>query len=235
MRLTVGPLPPAIYWRRRAAILGILLLIVLLVFYSCSNASGATRKKRVFTPTTGRPSSPTASATQPAYTPPGGGLPSQSQGDDPPASPAPDQSNAPVGGSAGDASAQIGPCSDGELTLTAVAEPASAARAAFVKFTLRIKNTSSRSCTRDVGADPQELYLQDDAKSKIWSSDACEPLHGTDVRTFKPGDVAEFYVVWNGKATNAGCTNQQPPPTGKYQLVGRLSTKLSDPSPLEIK
>lgn len=232
MRLTVGPLPPAVYWRRRAAILGILLLLVLLVFYSCSNASDAARKKRVLTPTTGRAPSPTASATQPASTPPGG---LSSQADDPPTNPGQDQSSAPTGGSAGDAPAQAGPCTDGELTLTTTAEPASVARAAFVKFTLHIKNTSSRSCTRDVGADPQELYLQDDAKSKVWSSDACEPLHGTDVRTFKPGDVAEFYVVWNGKATNAGCTNQQPPPTGRYQLVGRLSTKLSDPSPLEIK
>jgi hypothetical protein len=232
MRLTVGPLPPAIYWRRRAAILGILLLIVLLVFYSCSNASDASRRKRVLTPTTGHPTSPSPSATQPAYTPPGG---LNTQDDNPSASPDPDQSGASTGGSAADASVQTGPCTDGELTLTAVAEPASVARAAFVKFTLRIKNTSARSCTRDVGADPQELYLQDGAKSKVWSSDACEPLHGTDVRTFKPGDVAEFYVVWNGKATNAGCANQQPPPAGKYQLVGRLSTKLSDPSPLEIK
>jgi hypothetical protein len=231
MRLTVGPLPPAVYWRRRAAIVGVLLLIVLLMFYSCSNASDAARKKRVLTPTTGRPS-PTASATQPVSTPPSG---LSTQDDNPPANPDPGQSGASTDGSAADTSAQTGPCTDGELTLTATAEPASVARAAFVKFTLRIKDISTRSCTRDVGADPQELYLQDDAKSKIWSSDACEPLHGADVRTFKPGDVAEFYVVWNGKATNAGCANQQPPPVGRYQLFGRLSTKLSDPSPLEIK
>jgi hypothetical protein len=232
MRLTVGPLPPAIYWRRRAAILGILLLIVLLVFYSCSNASDAARKKRVLTPTTGAPPSATASAPRPTYTPSGG--PSVQAGD-PPADSSGDQPNVPAGGSTADTVTQTGPCTDGELALTATAEPPSVARAAFVKFTLRIKNTSTRSCTRDVGADPQELYLQDDAKAKIWSSDACEPLHGTDVRTFKPGDAAEFYVVWNGKATNAGCANQQPPPTGRYQLVGRLSTKLSDPSPIEIK
>jgi hypothetical protein len=121
------------------------------------------------------------------------------------------------------------------MALTVTAEPASAARATSVKFTLRIKNISTRSCTRDVGPDPQELYLQDSARAKIWSSDACDPLHGADVRTFKPGDVAEFYVLWNGKATNAGCANQQPPPAGRYQLVGRLSTKLSEPSPVELK
>jgi hypothetical protein len=234
MRLTVGPLPPAVYWRRRAAILGTLLILVLLLVYSCSGASGAGTKGRVFTPTSGSPvPSPTGSAAQPASTPTGG---ISGQADDPPggAGPAGTGQDQPGTSTTADAATPTGPCSDGEITLTATAEPASAARGAFVKFTLRIKNISNRSCTRDVGADPQELYLQDAAKAKIWSSDACAPLHGTDVRTFKPGDVAEFYVTWNGKASNTACANE-PPAAGRYQLVGRLSTKLSEPSPLELK
>jgi hypothetical protein len=121
------------------------------------------------------------------------------------------------------------------LAIAAVADPASAPRAAAVKFTLRIKNTSNHTCVRDVGAEPQELYLQDAAKVKVWSSDTCDPLHTIDVRTFKPGDEAEFYVVWNGRTNNTGCTNQQPPAVGRYQLVGRLATKLSDPGPLELR
>jgi hypothetical protein len=117
------------------------------------------------------------------------------------------------------------------MTIVVGADPASSPRGTFVKFTLNIKNTSNRSCTRDVGADPQELYLQtrDNAKTKVWSSDACYPMHGSDVRTFQPGDVAKFYVVWNGRATNAGCANQQPPAAGTYSLVGRLAGKFSDP------
>jgi hypothetical protein len=121
------------------------------------------------------------------------------------------------------------------MAVAAVADPASAARATTVKFTLRIKNTSNRSCVRDVGADPQELYLQDAAKVKVWSSDTCDTLHTRDVRTFKPGDEAEFYVVWNGRTNNTGCTNQQPPAAGRYQLVGRLATKLSEPGTLELR
>jgi hypothetical protein len=35
MRSTVGPLPPAVYWRRRALVLGVLLLIVIALFVSC--------------------------------------------------------------------------------------------------------------------------------------------------------------------------------------------------------
>src|SRR5262249_25583714 len=39
MRLTVGPLPAAVYWRRRAAVLGGLLVIVLLIVYSCAGST----------------------------------------------------------------------------------------------------------------------------------------------------------------------------------------------------
>jgi hypothetical protein len=229
MRLTVGPLPPAVYWRRRAVILGTLLLLVLVLVYSCSDASDAARRKRVLTPTT---ASPSGSPSTPVFTP-SGGL-TDGAGGDPAvgASPSAAATSTPA---APDAPAQTGPCTDAEMAISAVAEPGSAARGAFVRFTLRIRNISDRSCTRDVGADPQELYVQDGSKVKVWSSDTCNPLHGTDVRTFKPNDVAEFYVVWNGKANNAGCTNQQPPPAGTYQLVGRLATKLSEPGPLELK
>ncbi len=135
----------------------------------------------------------------------------------------------------GQANGGTGPCTDGEIAVTAVPQTSSAARGTFVKFTLRIKNISTRSCTRDVGADAQELFLQDTGKTKVWSSDACDALHGNDVRTFGPGIEFEFFVTWDGKATNGGCANRQPPPAGKYELVGRLATKLSEPAPIELK
>ena len=36
MRLTVGPLPPAVYWRRRAVVLGAGLLFLIVLLYSCT-------------------------------------------------------------------------------------------------------------------------------------------------------------------------------------------------------
>jgi hypothetical protein len=94
---------------------------------------------------------------------------------------------------------------------------------------------SNRSCTRDLGADAQELYLHDSTKTKVWSSDACDPRHGNDVRTFGPGIETEFWNLWDGTVTSGGCANRKPPPVGKYELVARLATKLSDPAPLELK
>jgi hypothetical protein len=84
-----------------------------------------------------------------------------------------------------------------------------------------------------VGADPQELYLQDASKTKIWSSDVCDPRHGSDVRTFGPGIEAEFFLDWHDTTSKNGCTEQAP--AGKYELVARLATKLSDPVAVEVK
>src|SRR4051812_24789233 len=36
MRTTVGPLPSAVYWRRRAVVLGAVLLGIIVLFVSCS-------------------------------------------------------------------------------------------------------------------------------------------------------------------------------------------------------
>ena len=41
MNLTVGPLPPAVYWRRRALVAGVLVLLILVVAYSCGGSSGS--------------------------------------------------------------------------------------------------------------------------------------------------------------------------------------------------
>jgi hypothetical protein len=121
------------------------------------------------------------------------------------------------------------------MALTAVPAQASAPHGAIVRLTLRIKNTSNRPCTRDVGVDAQELYLQDAAKVKVWSSDTCDTRHGTDVRTFAPGIEAEFFVDWDGKNSNAGCEKREPLAAGTYQVVARLATKLSEPAPLALK
>ena len=40
MRLTVGPLPSAVYWRRRAIVLGVAVVLVFLIVQSCSGGEG---------------------------------------------------------------------------------------------------------------------------------------------------------------------------------------------------
>jgi hypothetical protein len=230
MKLTVGPLPPAVYWRRRAAIAGTLLLLVITLVYQCSGGS-APRKtsndKAAPKTTRSATAEPEPNASEPSQS----FTPSDSTISSTPGDPGPRPSE-----SAAASPAVTGPCTDAEMAVTAVAESTSVARGAFVKLTLKIKNISDRTCTRDVGADAQELYLVDSAKAKVWSSDACDAAHGSDVRTFRPGIESEFFVTWDGHATSSGCSANRPfPAAGRYQLVGRLAAKVGDPSAIEIK
>src|SRR2546427_6332927 len=75
MNLTVGPLPPAVYWRRRAIVAGALLVLVLLVSYACSGSDGSTAAGQQPTgPSTNSPSpDPSTSLLTPIIG--GGGLP----------------------------------------------------------------------------------------------------------------------------------------------------------------
>lgn len=102
-----------------------------------------------------------------------------------------------------------------------------------MRLLLKIKNVSTRSCPRDLGADAQELYLLR-SEIKIWSSDACDALRGTSVRTLSPNEEQVFTVVWNGTSTRDGCSGQPAPEAGEYQLFGRLGGKLSAPVALTL-
>jgi hypothetical protein len=222
MRLTVGSLPPAVYWRRRAVVLGVLLVVVIILWSSCSGSakSGAGTNRTGSTSSTS-PSAlasiePTPTASTALLTPTIGG------------STAPPPSSAPA--VAGSAHPQ---CADADLQLVASPETATAPNGAYLKFFLRIKNISGRTCTRDLGPDHQELYLQT-GTTKVWSSDTCNQLKGSDVVTMAPNIVHEFNNVWTGLANNNGCNNRKPPGIGKYELFARLDTKISEPATVQL-
>src|SRR5262245_15497729 len=80
MRLTVGPLPAAIYWRRRAVVLVGLAIVTLIVAYACGGSSsdanpGAagghqtpTATSTLLHPTIPRSPTPTRTPTSTPYT-----------------------------------------------------------------------------------------------------------------------------------------------------------------------
>jgi hypothetical protein len=105
-----------------------------------------------------------------------------------------------------------------------------------VNIRLKIKNIGTRTCSRDVGAGPQELYIDQGAR-KYWSSDTCSTANGSDVVKFTPGMEREYNATWNGRqsSTCTGGTSGGPaPPPGVYEIRGRLASKISDPVSLTI-
>lgn len=221
MKLTVGPLPAGVYWRRRAIVGGGVLVVALMLWASCGGAPND--KMNSAAASAGAPTSAAGEPSPTIQVPIVGGDPATSS----PTAAA--TSSAPPPSQTG----TVPPCADADLSLAAAPEQSVQFRGAYLKFTLKIKNISSHECIRDLGADYQELYLQSGAV-KIWSSDQCDAPHGSQMTVLKPSIEVSFVNVWNGKATNNGCTNREPPPAGKYQLVGRLDTKISEPVQVQL-
>jgi hypothetical protein len=222
MRLVVGPLPASVYWRRRAMVLGGAILAVLLITYSCSQGGKS--------PAAGPSPGPSASSSPAAEVTPSAE-----------ASPPPGEVTTPV--------TQVSPtaqpvlpvgdpalCTDAELSVTAQPLRNPLAAGTEVQINLLIKNISSRECVRGVGADVQELYIVLGTE-KIWSSDHCGALTGTDVRTFPPAHERSYRATWNGKSS-VSCEAKNPsgpvPAKGDYQLFGRVGTDLSEPLVLKL-
>ncbi|WP_435205391.1 hypothetical protein [Micromonospora sp. bgisy143] len=249
MRLTVGPLPPAVYWRRRAVVFGAGLLFLIVLLYSCtgSNRSGGQ-------PRAGATSTPTSTASPGAVGPvltPQSGAPAASGSAEPNAteSGGPDATGTndanpgsgtttddpPPGSAAG--SVDDGTCTDAEISVTSVARPTSVQRGAVVDLQLKIKNTSDRTCSRNVGADLQEIFVKAGAE-KVWSSDTCGKVQGSDVQSFTPGFERSYTVGWNGRDTSrcdgAGLAAGPFAPAGTYQVFARVGTKYSAPAKITI-
>ncbi|MFF0468924.1 hypothetical protein ACFYPX_16020 [Micromonospora zamorensis] len=235
MRLTVGPLPPAVYWRRRVVVLGAGLLFLIVLLYSCTQ-SGRSGEK----PTAGATSTPTPAGTPapegPVLTPDTGAPPPPASADPAVTSPSPaiTSNTPPLGAAAG--SEDDGTCTDAEISVVSSASPTSVQRGAVVELQLKIKNTSDRTCSRNVGADLQEIFIKSGAE-KIWSSDTCGKVQGSDVQTFTPNFERAYQVPWNGRDTSRcdGALAGGPfPPLGSYQVFARVGTKLSSPVKLTI-
>jgi hypothetical protein len=225
MNLTVGPLPPAVYWRRRAMVAGGLLLLVLLIAYSCGGSSGS-----------GAPSQRTGAA---AHTTPD---PTLSEFRPQTSSPAPQDTGSPstsstsgaeptaTGSATGSTTPAAGSdlCTDAEIQLSPSVQRIIGGSSAY-QLTLKIKNTSDRTCKRDIGSNPQEMHIVSNGQT-VWSSDSCQGGPGqNNVATFGPGIEDTFHVAWDGSG-GSNCTNPDKLlPPGTYQIVAKLDTKVSDP------
>jgi hypothetical protein len=256
MRTTVGPLPSAVYWRRRAVVLGALLLGIIVLFVSCS---GNDKNPRGQGPGSQPPASTPASGSAgvdptPSFldnVPAGSGPSLPAPGDLEPQVPGDDDDDAGVDGSSalptiGGAgangqntnvtAASDGTCADTEIALTPAPAITTVKRGAAVVIGLTIKNIGSRTCARDVGADPQELYLSKDART-YWSSDTCSTDKGSNVRQLAASAQLTFKVTWNGRQSSS-CSNGMAagpnPPPGQFELRARLGTLVSAPVLLTI-
>ncbi|MBO3740507.1 adhesin [Actinoplanes flavus] len=242
MRATVGPLPPAVYWRRRAVVLSAVVLGLIVLFVSCSGEDDPGKKKAssqtTSYPTPGVGKDPSASPS-PSFEESGPAVGPALPDPNELLSRQPDDGEVlppPANGATATAAPASGACADSEMSVTPVPEDTSPQRGVPLKIKLKIKNIGTRTCTRDLGASAQELYIEQGAQ-KYWSSDLCTTSKGNQVETLKAGGEREYEVTWNGRASTQCADNVAAGPipgTGAYELRGRLDTLRSNPVILTI-
>ena len=193
----VGPEPAQTYWLRRAVVAAAVLLVVVLLL----QLFGGGDDDRL------------AQAPQdvPASTTPGPlPTPDASASTDPSATPDPS------------ASASAAPCDDAALSVEAGATDESYAVGEQPRLELRITNTGTAPCSRDLGQAAVELQVVS-GDDRIWSSDDCAPGGDQTLTVLQPGEAETSTVTWPGTRSLPGCQgDDEPADAGTYRVVGRV-------------
>jgi len=190
-------------------------LVILFVAFQACNATRAPGEK---SSTTQHSPSPDASLQQPIV--------EDSPSPEPTGSPA-----STTGGEASDDSGDTPPadsdmCTDDDILLIAEASRTDVTAGETVRFSMRIRNASHRTCRRDVGGDQRELYLSSGGEI-VWTSRACDPPTGRDVREMAPNDERAHHIDWNGRV-RVSCAQGPLVEPGEYELRARLGTDRSE-------
>ena len=189
----VGPEPASTYWQRRAVVATGLVLLVALPTSLLSGGSDA----------------PDTLAEAPRSAAPTPGAPSPDPSPTPEPSPSPSPTAVPI-------------CQPEALEVEALADRSSYPAGGSPRLSLRVTNTGTAPCTRDLGQAAVELLVFSGG-DRIWSSDDCAPGGPKDVVTLQPGEPVTRASTWDGRRSLPGCegSKAQARP-GTYRVTGRV-------------
>ncbi|MFF0541824.1 hypothetical protein [Nocardia thailandica] len=216
-----GPLPPEIYWRRRALAVGVavvvLAVVALLIVMAARGGDSAGEDAAAVTSssTTAAPaSSSAASSSSTTSTSAAAGSSTTTSGAPIAAEPCPDQSLAVK-------------VTVGRPTYKLGEQPT---------FGIVVTNISAGVCSRDLGSGlPQVAVLSIDGQRRLWASNDCNPGGQPDVRNLKPGEQAAFTVNWLGSTSQPNCAGERiQVPAGAYSVVAQLGAINSAAEPFNI-
>ncbi|WP_174184851.1 hypothetical protein [Nocardia barduliensis] len=210
-----GPLPPEIYWRRRAFAIGVLVVaLALVIWVVLAVARGGD------SPGDAKAAGSSSVAAKPvdaAAKPPG-------------------ESGPPKTSAAATSGAAAGPCPDQSLAIKVTVEQPTYKTGEQPVFGIVITNISAVACTRDMGSGLQQVSVHTlDGQRRLWSSTDCYPDGQPDVRTMSRGEQAAFTVTWSGTTSQPNCAGErvQVPP-GPYSVIAQLGSVRSMAEPFNI-
>jgi hypothetical protein len=233
----VGPLPPSVYWRRRALVAGIVLLVIVLGWIALPGG-GDDGGRRETAAAAGSPTAtPTGAPTSLAATPPAGD-PGRAGDGEPAATTttaAPPPTTTPPPPPRTTRPAAPGPCSDRSLALRVAPERLTYAVGQQPVLDLQVRNVSKAACVRDLGAAQQEILVYRGSQ-RLWSSNDCYPEGEKRTEVLTPNAARSFEVTWSGLGSRPRCAGVRTRVgAGSYTLVARLGTLVSPRTPLTLR
>ncbi|WP_280449421.1 hypothetical protein [Nocardia brasiliensis] len=218
-----GPLPPEIYWRRRALAIGALVVALALVIWLVLTVSRGGDSPGDSKPVAaGSSTSVPSKAADPSTPKPSGSAESSA----PPSTNAAPASNEPAAGQ----------CPDQSLAIKISVDQPTYRVGEQPNFRMVITNISSTQCQRDMNsAQIQASVLSLDGQRRFWTSSDCSPVDESNARNLKPGEQALFTVRWSGTTSQQGCVGERVPvPAGAYQVVAQFGSLHSSPEPFNL-
>ncbi|MFD4432092.1 hypothetical protein [Nocardia sp. NPDC058497] len=217
-----GPLPPEIYWRRRALAIGVIVVALAIVIWLVTmvarggDSSGKTDAAATTTSESSSSSSAESSSTtasSSSATPTSSAVATSSAAAEPAAAPCGDQSLALK-------------VTVGQPTYRVGDQPA---------FGTVITNISSAPCSRDLGPGPQFLVYTLDGQRRLWASNDCNPDGPPDLKTLKAGEQLSYKGAWFGTTSQPQCAGDRlQVPAGAYMVVAQLGAIRSAAEPFNL-
>lgn len=210
-----GPLPPEIYWRRRALAAGVAVVVLavvgLLIMMAARGGDSAGSEAAPVSSSTTTVAPPSSSATSTTAAP----------------SSTTTTSATPIAAA---------PCADQSLAVKVTVGRPTYKVGEQPTFGIVVTNISAGLCSRDLGSGlPQVAVLSIDGQRRLWASNDCNPGGQPDVRNLKPGEQAAFTVNWLGSTSQPNCAGERiQVPAGAYSVVAQLGVINSAAEPFNI-
>lgn len=233
-----GPLPPEIYWRRRALAVGVAVLVIVVIVGIIVLATGGSDEKP--TNTSASLSTTPTSAQLPESIDPSqsgvtgggsGGVSTAPSTSGAPGASTPASSGVPQSSQAPGAVPVSGLCPDQNISLVLYTDKPTYTTGDKPTFTLVVTNAGLTECTRDVGKDMQNVTVRSlDGTRYIWSATDCSPINTINNQLLKPAQQFKDTIVWSGTTSAPGCKLPRVQAgAGPYQALGALGQRQSAP------
>ncbi|MET9210380.1 MULTISPECIES: hypothetical protein [unclassified Nocardia] len=219
-----GPLPPEIYWRRRALAIGVIVVALAIVIWLVTMVArgGDSSGDNAAATSTTAPASSAASTS------------SAAESSSAPASSASATSSAAASSTPTDQPAAQ-PCSDQSLALKVTVGQPTYRVGDQPGFGTVITNISSAPCSRDLGPGPQFLVYTLDGQRRLWASNDCNPDGPPEVKTLKAGEQLSYKGSWFGTTSQPNCAGDRlQVPAGAYMVVAQLGAVRSAAEPFNL-